>query len=141
MRITADTNILLRVLTDDDAVQAADARAVLEQAALIAIPVPVFCEVVWTMRRLYKRRPEEVADAIEAILRVEAVATDRLAVEAGLRTLRAGGDFADGAIACQGAALGGEVMMSFDRRAVGLLTAAGFAAQSPPRNSGSPAGI
>ena len=141
MRITADTNILLRVLTDDDAVQAADARAVLEQAALIAIPVPVFCEVVWTMRRLYKRRPEEVADAIEAILGVEAVATDRLAVEAGLRTLRAGGDFADGAIACQGAALGGEVMMSFDRRAVGLLTAAGFAAQSPPRNSGSPAGI
>ena len=43
-----------------------------------------FCELVWTMRRLYKRRPDEVADAVEAILRVATVVTDRLAVEAGL---------------------------------------------------------
>lgn len=84
MRITVDTNTLLRAVVEDDPGQVAEARAILEQATLIAIPVPVFCELVWTMRRLYKRRPDEVADAVEAILRVATVVTDRLAVEAGL---------------------------------------------------------
>jgi predicted nucleic-acid-binding protein len=76
------------------------------------------------MRRLYRRQPDEIADAVEAILRVATVVTDCLAVEAGLSILRAGGDDADGAIAWQGAAMGGDTFMTFDRQAVRLLTAA-----------------
>ncbi len=133
MRITADTNLLLRAILDDEPEQSAQARALLEQAGLIAVPVPVFCELVWTMARLYKRRPDEVADAVEALLSVETVATDRLAVEAGLGVLRAGGDFADGAIAWQGAAMGGEVLATFDRQGLRLLRAAGLAAEEPAR--------
>ena len=50
---------------------------------------------------------------------------DRLAVEAGLTSWRAGGDFADGVIAFEGGRLGGEVFASFDRKAVELVASAG----------------
>ena len=129
MRITADTNLLLRVILEDDPVQAALAKTTLDQATLIAIPVPVFCELVWTMRRLYKLPPGEIADSIEAISRVDTVVIDRPAVEAGLSVLRAGGDFADGVIAWQGAAMGGESLVTFDRDAVRVLTEVGIQAR------------
>lgn len=131
MKITADTNILLRAILDDEPEQARQARALMERATLIAVPVPVLCELVWTMRRLYKRRPEDVADAIEAILQVAAVATDRSAVEAGLGVLRAGGDFADGVIAWHGAQMGGDVLATFDRDGIRFLEACGLAAGAP----------
>jgi predicted nucleic-acid-binding protein len=50
-------------------------------------------------------------------------------VEAGLAQLEAGGDFADGVIAHQGQWLGGDVFVSFDRQAVGLLRGQGVATQ------------
>ncbi|MCE4317542.1 PIN domain-containing protein, partial [Xanthomonas hortorum] len=49
----------------------------------------------------------------------------RPAVEAGLLVLDAGGDFADGVIAYEGNWLGGETFVSFDKKAVALLTAQG----------------
>jgi predicted nucleic-acid-binding protein len=131
VKITADTNILLRVILDDEPEQSLQARAVLEKASLVAVPVPVFCELAWTMLRGYKRQPAEVAEAIAAILRVATVVTDRLAVEAGLAVLRSGGDFADGVIAWQGAAMGGGVFVSFDRQAVDLLSDSKLAAATP----------
>ncbi len=131
MRITADTNILLRVILNDEPVQAAEARALLEKASLIAVPIPVLCELVWTMRRFQRRSPDEIARAIEALLDVATVVTDRPAVEAGLSILRAGGDFADGTIAWQGAAMGGEILASFDRQGVRLVNASGLAAAEP----------
>ena len=131
MRITADTNILLRAILEDDPGQAEQARAVLQQAEAIAVPIPVFCELSWSMRRLYRRSPDEIASAIAAIVESSAVVTDRPAVEAGLRLLRAGGDFADGAIAWQGAAMGADTMISFDRGAVRLLNSTGLAAAEP----------
>ncbi len=131
VRITADTNILLRIVLEDEPVQAAIAKTTLVRAVRIAIPVPVFCELVWTMRRLYKRPPNEIADAVEAISHVATVVTDRPAVEAGLAVLRAGGDFADGVIAWQGAAMGGETLVTFDHEAVRLLSALGMEALVP----------
>jgi predicted nucleic-acid-binding protein len=131
VKITADTDILLRTVLDDEPEQAAQARAVLQRAELIAVPVAVFCELVWTMRRLYRRTSDEVATAVEAILQTAAVVTDRPAVEAGLRVLRAGGDFADGTIAWQGAAMGAATMATFDRHCVHLLNASRLAAAHP----------
>lgn len=46
-----------------------------------------------------------------------------------VRPLAAGGDFADGAIACEGAWLGGETSVSFDKQAVTHLSRQGEAAQ------------
>ena len=46
-------------------------------------------------------------------------------VEAGLAMLDAGGDFADGVIAYEGRWLGAETFVSFDKKAVEMLTSAG----------------
>jgi len=131
VKITADTNLLLRAILEDDPQQAAQAQTLIGRAELMAIPVPVFCEMVWTMRRLYKRSVDEIADAMEALLQVETVVTDRPAVEAGLDVLRRGGDFADGAIAWQGMALGGTVLATFDKAGIRVLKAAGLLAAEP----------
>jgi predicted nucleic-acid-binding protein len=53
------------------------------------------------------------------------VVANRLAVEAGLALLDAGGDFADGVIAYEGNWLGAETFVSFDKAAVKLLEAQG----------------
>ena len=46
-----------------------------------------------------------------------------------LALLDGGGDFADGVIAYEGNWLGGEIFLSFDKKAVKLITAQGAAAQ------------
>ena len=51
--------------------------------------------------------------------------TNRPAVDAGLALLEAGGDFADGVIAYEGAWLGGETFVSFDKAAVTSLSELG----------------
>jgi predicted nucleic-acid-binding protein len=53
------------------------------------------------------------------------VVVNRPAVEAGLSALHSGGDFAAGVIANDGAWLGGEPFVSFDKRAVSLLAKQG----------------
>ncbi len=131
MKITADTNVLVRTVVQDDAEQAAVAGALLQQATVIAVPVPVLCELVWVLKRTYAHDADDVAAAIEAITEIDTVTTDLPAVEAGLAALRAGGDFADGVIAHQGEALGGAVFASFDRRAVARLRTTGAAAADP----------
>jgi predicted nucleic-acid-binding protein len=60
-----------------------------------------------------------------ALLNAANVAANRPAVEAGLAMLKAGGDFADGVIAYEGRWLGGETFISFDKRAVALVTKQG----------------
>jgi predicted nucleic-acid-binding protein len=57
------------------------------------------------------------------------VVVNRPAAELGLAVLEAGGDFADGAIAYEGAWLGGETFVSFDKQAVNLLSRQGEAAR------------
>jgi predicted nucleic-acid-binding protein len=131
VRITADTNLLVRAIVEDDPEQAALAKALLSRASMIGIPVPVFCELVWVLKRGYRRSTPKVVAAIAALLEVETVATDRLTVEAGLAVLRAGGDFADGVIAYEGAGLGGSLFATFDRAAVEQLRQAGMSAADP----------
>ena len=54
-----------------------------------------------------------------------AQAGPKLAKRALRKALKAGGDFADGLIAFEGAWLGGETFVSFDQRAVALLVKQG----------------
>jgi hypothetical protein len=63
-----------------------------------------------------------------ALLAAANVKVNRPAVEAGLAVLEAGGDFADGVIAYEGAWLGGETFVSFDKKAVTLLMDQGHSA-------------
>ena len=127
VRITADTNVLVRAAVADDPVEAAIAAEMLCHAELVAVPLPVLCEFVWVLLRGYRREPGEIAASIRDLADSANVHLDRPAVEAGLAMLEAGGDFADGVIALDGRRLGGAAFASFDRRAVELIAATGAA--------------
>ncbi len=118
MKITADTNILVRAAVRDEAGQATVAERLLRDAEIVAVPLPALCEFVWVLARGYKRSASEIAQAIRLLISSETVRTDRGAVEAGLRSLEAGGDFADGVVAFEGRRLGGSRFVSFDRKAI-----------------------
>jgi len=129
VNITADTNALVRALVGDDPAQAAEAGQLLREASSIAVPVPVLCELVWVLKRVYGFAVADIGAAIRSLLAAGNVRIDRPAVEAGLALLEAGGDFADGVIAHHGQWLGGEVFVPFDRQAVALLQQQGVAAR------------
>ena len=131
MRITADTNVLVRAVVQDDPQQATAAQALMRRATVIAVPVPVLCEFAWVLGRGYGYGSDEIAGSIEAITGIETVVSDAPAVDAGLAALKAGGDFADGAIASQGERLGGAVFASFDRSAVDWVARSGARAADP----------
>ena len=125
MRITADTNLLVRLFVSDDLRQTRLAEQALASAETVAITMPALCELVWVLRRSYRVRNAGIAAAIRGLIGVVNVAVDRPAVEAGLATLDRGGDFADGVIAHQGYELGGEVFVSFDKKAASLVEQVG----------------
>ena len=125
VRITADTNVLVRAAVGDDRLQARVAADTLAHAEIVAVPLPVLCEFVWVLLRRYGRSAGEIAASIRDLADSANVNLDRPAVEAGLAVLEAGGDFADGVIAFEGRRLGGPVFASFDRQAVELLAATG----------------
>jgi predicted nucleic-acid-binding protein len=127
VKIAAETNVLLRIVVDDDAEQCKLAEAELANAETIVIPVVVLCELVWTLLRLYKQTREDIAADVRRLINASNVVVNRGAAEAGLAMLDDGGDFADGVIAHEGRALGGDCLVSFDRVAVNLLTARGQA--------------
>ena len=52
MKITVDTNVLVRSCMSDDPAQASIAAKILTDAALIAIALPCLCEFVWVLRRV-----------------------------------------------------------------------------------------
>jgi len=131
VKITVDTNILVRSVVRDDPAQASIADCLLKQAALIAIPLPCLCEFAWVLRRVYGFGNDAVAAAIRALFNTSTVVMNRSAVEAGLALLEVGGDFADGIMAHEGCWLGGETFVSFDRQAVRLLTRHGQSARVP----------
>ena len=128
MKISVDTNVLVRSVVRDDAQQALAADNALKDAAVIAVALPALCEFVWVLRKVYALAPADIASAIRALLDTGNLAVNRPAAEAGLAMLGAGGDFADGAIAHEGSWLGGETFVSFDRKAVGLLVEQGQSA-------------
>jgi predicted nucleic-acid-binding protein len=125
VKITVDTNVLVRALVRDDKAQAEAAARVLRGANLVAVAISSLCELVWVLRRRYEFSTAEIAAAIRALTAADNVETDRPAVAAGLTMLDAGGDFADGAIAYEGRWLGAETFVSFDRRAVEMLRGQG----------------
>ena len=125
MKVAVDTNVLVRAVVRDHPTQSEVAATALTDAELIAIATPCLCEFVWVLLRVYGFQPADAATAIRALLAAANVEVNRPAVEAGLLVLDAGGDFADGVIAYEGHWLGGETFVSFDKKAVALLTTQG----------------
>lgn len=53
MKVSPDTNVLVRAVVQDDAGQAKVAAELLRQAELVAVPLACLCEFVWVLRRVY----------------------------------------------------------------------------------------
>ncbi len=125
MKITADTNVLVRAITGDDERQSKAAQAELAKADVVALALPALCELVWVLSQGYKIQSGDIAQAIRRLMNGVNVVMNRPAAEAGLALLDVGGDFADGVIAYEGRWLGADTFVSFDKKAAKLLQAQG----------------
>jgi predicted nucleic-acid-binding protein len=128
MKITADTNVLVRALTEDHAEQSKAAQSALRKADIVALTIPTLCELVWVLQG-YKIRPVDIAETIRGLINSANIAVIRSTAEAGLAMLDAGGDFADGVIAREGNWLGADTFVSFDKKAVRLMETQGKSAR------------
>jgi len=128
MKITADTNVLVRALIEDHAEQSRVAQIALSKADIVALTIPTLCELVWVLRS-YRIQSRDIAGTLRALLDGSNIVVNRPAAEAGLALLDAGGDFADGVIAYEGNWLGADTFVSFDKKAVGLMKAQGGSAR------------
>lgn len=129
VKICVDTNVLIRAVVRDDKIQSKLAIKTLTEADLIAIPLTCLCEFVWVLLKVYRFETSDIAAALRALIAAENVQTNRPAVEVGLLMLENDGDFADGVNAYEGAWLGGETFVSFDKKAVALVKAQGQSAR------------
>jgi len=131
VKVAVDTNILVRAVVHDNEKQARAAAKVLRDADVVAVSLVSLCELVWVLRKVYDFGDQDIVTAVEALLNATNVAVNRPAAELGLALLKAGGDFTDGLIAYEGAWLGGETFISFDKQAVTLLAKRGHQAKVP----------
>jgi predicted nucleic-acid-binding protein len=120
--IALDTNVLVRLLLNDDAEQAARARELFEanagnDAALFVSDV-VLAELAWVLRSRYAQPSSTIALALRALLGNATLAwQSREAAVQALRLYDAdpGADFADCLIVALAGAHGCEATATFDR--------------------------
>lgn len=125
MILIADTNLLVRILTEDAPDQTAMAQQALRSAEALIVPIVAFCELAWVLSVAYRYSRSEIATAISAIRRHPNIVCDTALIDVGLTMLESGGDFADAVIAADGQRLGGATFATFDKRAAQLLEAQG----------------
>jgi predicted nucleic-acid-binding protein len=129
MKIVPDTNLLVRLAVDDDPTQRQLAAKVVMEAEAVIVGLHALCELVWVLRTSYLFSKAQIVLAIEKLCGIENVIVDKVAVDAGLEAMHFGADFADGVIAHEGAWLGGETFVSFDKRAVAAISRRGLQAR------------
>jgi predicted nucleic-acid-binding protein len=124
--LAADTNVLVRLLTNDDAAQGARARALFEREAIF-VAKTVLLEAEWVLRSAYGYTAPEVREALVSVIRLpKVVIEDLAAIQLAIDWFEQGMDFADAlhlasARHCEGFA-------TFDRRLARSAANAG----SPP---------
>jgi len=124
--IGLDTNILIRYLSQDDTVQSAKAREILERRLTPKNPgfvsVVAMVETVWVLDRAYGLTAQEIATAVERLLQVEVLAIENeQEVFTAMVALKQGhGSFEDALIAELGARAGCTRTLTFDRKALRL---------------------
>lgn len=116
-----DTNVLVRLLTDDDPDQALAAErwidAALSAGESVFVPDVVLAELAWVLDRTYGLPRTHIADAISSVLRTPGItmrAPDEV-VRALARYRGSKAGFSDFLIAEQVAAMGCSATATFDR--------------------------
>ncbi len=117
-----DTNVLVRYIMQDDAVQAAKASALLESLTAETpgwISLVSIVELVWVLAAAYGLGRNQVLGALEALLSAKELRVER--AEVAWKALRAcrgtKADFADCLISSCAASAGCERTLTFDRGA------------------------
>ena len=127
--IGLDTNALLRLLTEDDAVQAAQVRKRLAPLDSVAESVLlnniVLVETLWTLRRLYGFERPQLQGLLGQLLSAstfsfEDRATVSRATDLYCDAANGAADFSDCLIAVQNARLGCDTTVTFDKGMVAL---------------------
>lgn len=121
--IGIDTNVIVRFLAQDDSVQSPQAtrfmaRLTPENPGFVCNVV--LAEVTWVLSRAYKAKREEIAAAVEGLLRAaEIVAENAPAAYRALVAYRASADadFADALIGEIAALAGATETVTFDKTA------------------------
>ncbi len=123
--IGLDTNVLLRLLLDDDPAQVARARALLAELGAAGeaayVPAGVVLEAVWVLGRRYRvPKAELIAVCRDLLGAAEFVVGDHDAVLAAVGAWEAGaGDFAEYLFRAQAVAAGATTLATFDRAVAG----------------------
>lgn len=131
MRLTLDTNVLVRAIVADEEEQVVAARRTLSETDQVILTLPALCELAWVLRSYYRTPRDQIAFTLRGLMAAENVVLDDGPVAAGLAVLDAGGDFADGVIANLGNAQGADAFVSFDRQAVRILNELGLTSRLP----------
>lgn len=120
--IAFDTNVLVRLLVEDDAAQFAAALEVLERAAEADEPCHlsdvVLCETAWALASVYRASRAEVLAALSSVASdARYVFDDAEALRQALAAFEAGrADFADHLVGARAASQGARTTYTFDRR-------------------------
>ena len=69
VRITADTNVLVRAVMKDHPGQSAVAIQTLLSATSVAVPLSALCELVWVLRRTYQMPGDDIAERPRQVAR------------------------------------------------------------------------
>jgi len=122
--IGLDTNIVVRYLTHDDAVQAAAAVRLVESLTEDSpgfLSLIVVAELVWVLESAYRFEKSEVVQVLDALLRSKELVIERAEVAAqALRRFSASrADFVDCLIERCGHAAECQSTLTFDRNAAG----------------------
>jgi predicted nucleic-acid-binding protein len=127
--IGLDTNVLVRLLADDDARQCARARAAVAEAEANGVTVRindvVLAETMWTMARRYRTPKSMLVKIARGLLDSGAFEFEnRRCLEETLRLFeQSSADFADCLIVAKNAAAGCRSTLTFDAECIKLPTA------------------
>jgi predicted nucleic-acid-binding protein len=125
--IGLDTNVLVRYIADDDALQSAVAARIIESFSPESpgfVPIVVVAEMVWVLQFSYRFNKQEIAEVLEKLLRSsELMVENAEIVDQSLREFRTSrADFPDCLIARCAHSAGCQHTLTFDRRAASLGT-------------------
>lgn len=117
--IALDTNLLVRLLTNDDPQQAETVADLIDTSAGCFVPITVVLELEWVLRGAYKLPREAVIRAFEGLMAIRQVHLEQEeVVRSVLEWHRQGLDFADGLHLARSEGCG--ALVSFDRSLVRL---------------------
>ena len=124
--IALDTNIIVRYLTQDDAVQSRKATEIIERRLTSETPgfvsIVAMVETVWVLDRAYDLADREIAAAVERMLQIDLLLIEHEPeVFTAMVALKGGrGSFADALIAALGVRAGCKYTLTFDQKALRL---------------------